>query len=415
MKILFLTLFNFDSYEESNIYTDLLREFGRHGHEIYAISPIERRENRKTYVIKEDIGMILRLNIGNIQKTNIIEKGFSMIFLESKFIKGIKKYFGQIKFDLIMYSTPPITLQKAVAFVKKRDSAKTYLLLKDIFPQNAVDMGMLRKNGIRGLLYRYFRNKEIRLYKISDYIGCMSPANVEYVLKHNSYLDRNKLHVSPNCIEVKEKKLKEDKSTIRKRYGIPLNVTTFIYGGNLGKPQGVPFILDCLRANENMVDRFFVICGSGTEFGKLKKYVDMKHPNNILLINGLPKDDYENLVAVCDVGLIFLDYKFTIPNFPSRILSYMENGLPVIACTDRNTDVGKIVEENSLGYWAESTCTLNFNALVKEFINMDDHVKREMGDNARRFLENNYLSVCVFGVINKHVKINKKNKYICGE
>ena len=90
-----------------------------------------------------------------------------------------------MKFDLVLYSTPPITLQKAVSYVKNRDGAATYLLLKDIFPQNALDLGMLKKTGVKGLFYRYFKNKEIKLYVVSDYIGCMSEANVEFLLKHN--------------------------------------------------------------------------------------------------------------------------------------------------------------------------------------------------------------------------------------
>ena len=407
MRLLFLTLLDFDSLSVHNIYTDLLREFVNNGHEVYAISPVERRANQGTYLIKEGkSSTILKLKIGNMQKTNTVEKGISTLFMEPAFIKGIKKYFKNIRFDLVLYSTPPITLQKAVAYVKNRDSAKTYLLLKDIFPQNAIDMGMLSKKGIRGLLYRYFRNKEISLYKVSDYIGCMSPANVEYVLKHNPFLDRKKVHVSPNCIEVKEKNLNRDKVSVRKKYGIPLNVTTFIYGGNLGKPQGVPFILDCLRANENMVDRFFVICGSGTEFGKIRKYVDMKHPNNILLINGLPKDDYENLVSACDVGLVFLDYKFTIPNFPSRLLSYMENGLPVIACTDKNTDIGKIIVNENFGWECESKYVNDFNKIIDAAC--EDNLPKK-AIKSRNYLMNNYLAVNSYEIIMNKIE-NRNNK-----
>ena len=161
MNVLFLTLLDFNSIDEHNIYTDLLRKFYQEGHSVYVVSPVERKNNQKTHYIKCDnhVG-ILKLKIGNIQKTNIIEKGISTVTLEQKFIQGIKKYYSDIKFDLILYSTPPITLQKAVKYVKTRDNATTYLMLKDIFPQNAVDMGMLSKHGLKGILYKYFRLKE---------------------------------------------------------------------------------------------------------------------------------------------------------------------------------------------------------------------------------------------------------------
>lgn len=122
---------------------------------------------------------ILRISTGNITgNIGIFEKGISTLTIDLKFKKAIKKYYGDIKFDLILYPTPPITLVNTIKFVKKKTKAKTYLLLKDIFPQNAVDLGMMGTKGVKGLIYRHFRNKEKKLYRISDFIGCMSPANV---------------------------------------------------------------------------------------------------------------------------------------------------------------------------------------------------------------------------------------------
>lgn len=185
MNVLFLTLLDFSTIDENGIYTDLMREFIKDGHDLYIISPTEKRKNKPTNLIDNGKVKILKLQIGNTQKTNLIEKEISTLTIESKFKNEIKKYFSDVKFDLVLYSTPQITLQKAVEFVKFRDQAKTYLLLKDIFPQNAVDLGMLKTSGIKNLIYKYFRDKEERLYKISDYIGCMSNANVEFLLKNN--------------------------------------------------------------------------------------------------------------------------------------------------------------------------------------------------------------------------------------
>ena len=80
----------------------------------------------------------------------------------------------------------------------KNPKAISYLQLKDIFPQNAVDMGMF---GEKGVFNWYFRNKEKALYKASDFIGCMSPANVKFVLEHNPEIDAKRVEVAPNSIE----------------------------------------------------------------------------------------------------------------------------------------------------------------------------------------------------------------------
>lgn len=363
MKVLFLTLLDFNTYAEHNIYCDLLRVFIEQGHDVYAVSPIERRNKKNTHC--EENGHILKVKIGNVQKTNILEKGLSTILLERQIIIGIKKYFTGIKFDLVLYSTPPITFASVVKYIKKRDNATTYLMLKDIFPQNAVDIGMLSKKGIKGVIYKYFRRKEKKLYALSDRIGCMSKANVDYITKNNCEIDEKKVEICPNCIEVRDMRIDSElRSQIRKKYGIPEGKKVFVYGGNLGKPQGIPFIIECLKSQENNESAYFLIVGNGTEYSKLENYFDQSAPKNAKLLQQLPKADYDLVVSACDVGMIFLDHRFTIPNFPSRLLSYMQSGLPVMACTDPNTDVGKIIVENRFGWWCESNNVEDFGIAV---------------------------------------------------
>lgn len=394
MNILFLTISRIFDLEQRGIYPDLLREFVKNSHNITVIAPAERRFNEETNFKKYNGYNVLRVKIGNMQKTNVIEKGITTITLERKFMSAIKKYCRDMKFDLVMYSTPPITFTKVINYIKKRDGARTYLLLKDIFPQNAVDLGMFSE---KSLLNKYFRRKEKKLYEASDHIGCMSQANVDYVIKHNSYIKPDIVHVSPNSTELVEYATTTDKCIeIRKKYNIPEKVKVFIYGGNLGKPQGIPFLIKCLDANKERNDCFFVISGTGTEYQKLKVYFYENKPSNALLINGLPKEEYEEFVSACDVGLIFLDHRFTIPNFPSRILSYMQKKMPVLACTDPNTDMGKIITENGFGWWCESNDVDKFSELVESALKAD---LKTMGEHGYKYLEENYTVEKAYKII----------------
>lgn len=378
-----------ENIEDKGIYTDLLRQFRDNGDEVYTVSTYERRKGIETTLAEDNGAHMLHVKIGNITKCSIIEKGISTVLIETQFIRAIKEYFKDIKFDLVIYSTPPITFVNAVKYIKKRDGAKTYLLLKDIFPQNAVDLGMMKKSGVKGLLYKYFRSKEKKLYAVSDKIGCMSQANADYVLKHNPEISPEKVEICPNSIEVTNERLTpEQKAETRQKFNIPTDKIVFIYGGNLGRPQDIPFIIECLKANADFDDRFFVICGTGTEYSKLKNYIDTEKTANVLLINGLPKDEYESFVGCCDIGLIFLDHRFTIPNFPSRLLSYMQKGMPVLACTDTNTDIGKVITNGNFGWWCESNLPENFTKTVDSAIETDI-AKR--GENAFNYLKKNYI------------------------
>ncbi|MBQ8301980.1 MAG: glycosyltransferase family 4 protein [Clostridia bacterium] len=376
MRVLFLSLLNFDTFDERNIYSDLLREFMKHGHEVYCIAPVEKRTGKNTHFA--DDGHLLKVKIGNIQKTNVVEKGISTLMIEKQFIKAIKKYFSNVKFDFVLYTTPPVTFANVIRYLKKRDGAITYLMLKDIFPQNAVDLGMMRKTGVKGLIYKYFRGKEKKLYSLSDHIGCMSAANIEYVMQNNSEITKDKVGLCPNSIEVHDLRLTDqERLEMRRKYGIPLNKRVFVYGGNLGKPQGVPFIVECLRACSVLENVYFVIVGSGTERYLLEKYVDKESTLHIKLLNQIPKNEYDKLVACCDIGLIFLDHRFSIPNFPSRLLSYMQAGLPVLACTDSNSDVGEVITNGDFGWWSESNNAETFSKIIMQVAEMDISAHRK--------------------------------------
>lgn len=399
MKILFMSLSDYNTIYFHGLYSDLLRVFIAHGDEIFVISPMERHTDMKERVIKETGCTLLKLRIGNMQKTNVVEKGISTLTIDRIFIRGIKKYFYDIRFDLVLYTTPPITFCKAVEYVRKRDGAKTYLLLKDIFPQNAVDMGLMSKNGIKGLLYQYFRNKERHLYNISDTIGCMSSANVDYVIRNNPDINPKKVEICPNTTEPIDMSCTiEDRKEIRMKYGIPLDKKIFVYGGNLGIPQGIPFIVECLRKCVSIGEAYFLIVGNGTEYGKIERFINDEKPDYVKLMRRLPKEDYDRMIGSCDVGLLFLDYRFTIPNFPSRMLSYMSAKLPVLACTDRNTDVGKVITDGKFGWWCESGNVEVFYRMIKNIVMSD---LSGIGNNGYSYLINHYTSDIGYQIIKK--------------
>ena len=404
MNLLFLTISTVVNHIQSNgIYNDLMRKFRDEGHEVYIIYPNERKYGLPT-ALKEEEGIhSLAVRTLNVQKTTVIEKGIGQLLLESQFKSALKKYFGGVKFDLILYSTPPITFNSVIKYAKKRSGGKalTYLLLKDIFPQNAVDLGMMTKSGLKGILYMMFRKKEEELYRITDYIGCMSPANVEYVLKHNPSVDRAKVEVAPNSYDVPAAYDAVDKESIRKKYNLPTGRPVFLYGGNMGKPQGIPFLLECMKAVKDRKDCHFLLVGDGTEYTKLESFVAENQPKSISVFRRLPKADYDALAAACDVGLIFLDYRFSIPNYPSRLLPYLIGKKPILAATDPNCDTGLIAEENGYGFYCPSNSVEEFVKAVDKILASDI---KQMGENGYQFFLNNYTTEHTYNAIINHLK-----------
>ena len=388
--------------EVSGIYQDLMRKIRDEGHAVYIVTPRERRLALQTNLAEKDGVHILGVKTLNLQKTNAIEKGVGQVLVESQYKAAIKKYLSDVKFDLVLYSTPPITFPKVIAYLKRQNpQAMTYLLLKDIFPQNAVDLGMMSTSGVKGVLYRFFRRKEKKLYALSDYIGCMSPANVAYVIRHNPEVDPAKVEVAPNSVELNENlSLNDNRKVVREKYGLPADKPIIIYGGNLGRPQGIPFLMECLEANAKRTDCHVLVIGTGTELPKLKAWYENHNDNiNMTVMEGLPKVEYDELVRACDVGLIFLDHRFTIPNFPSRLLSYLENRMPVLCATDPNTDMGRIAEENGFGFWCESNSVEAFTAILDRMIAAN---RPAMGEKGYEYLKANYTVENTYGAIVSH-------------
>ncbi len=399
MNILFLTLVGNDDISERGIYNDLMRKFQNEGHSVFIVSPYERRLKQTTKIIEKYSIKLLKVKTLNIQKTNILEKGLSTLTIEHIFLKAIKKYFSNIRFDLLIYSTPPITFTKIIKYIKMQHGAKTYLLLKDIFPQNAIDIGLMKEGSF---LHKYFRKKERLLYSLSDYIGCMSPANVEYLIKHNPNLETKKIEVNPNSTEPVLNELSiEEIQSIRNKLGIPEDAIFFLYGGNLGLPQGIDFLIEVLNNFKNNSNVYFVIIGSGTMYPKIKKWIEVTNPENTKLIPSLPKDEYDKIVACSDVGMIFLDKRFTIPNFPSRLLTYMEVKKPVLLATDVNTDIGEIATDNEFGLWAKSGDLARFNHNLLKLVKNKDEINR-LGKNGYNYYIDNYTSVNSYNIIMSH-------------
>jgi len=402
MNVLFLTMSpGMENIEVSGIYTDLMRKFRDEGHDVYIIYPRERRLRLQTSLKEEGRVHTLGVKTLNLTKTNLFEKGLGQLLVECQYKRALRTHFGHVKFDLILYSTPPITFINVIRFAQKNNpKALTYLMLKDIFPQNAVDMGMLTKHGLKGIIYKFFRHKEKELYKISDHIGCMSPANVKFVLEHNPYLDPSKLEIAPNSYDLPHSKMEcFDKKAIRLKYGLPADKPIFVYGGNMGRPQGIPFLLECIKVLKDRDNCHFVIVGDGTEYVKLNDWVTEVKPKAVSLFKSIPKVDYDNLIEACDVGLVFLDYKFSIPNYPSRLLPYIMKKKPIIAATDPNSDVGSIAVANGYGFWVPSNSVDKFVEAVDRML--DSNIQL-MGERGYEFYRRNYTTGHTYNAIMQH-------------
>ena len=386
MNILYIASMFPTPKEGENLYTDLASELVENGHKVTVIVSEEKRKIDDTKVCIERNFNVIRVRTGNLYEIGSVEKAISFVTLQSKMKNAINKYLSDEKFDMIVFMSPPVTMYSVVNFAMKKYNCFSYLMQKDIFPQNAVDLKIMTKYNPA---YWYFRHKEKELYKISTVIGCMSEKNKEYLLNHNKDLDCEKLQIFPNTTKLnREEEYIDDARQIKRRYSIPENRVIITYGGNFGKPQGIDFliqILDVYKDNENVE---FLLVGKGTEKEKLYRYIKEKNIENAKLINFLNSEEFSKILKISDIGLVLLDYRFTIPNIPSKTLTYFKNRVPIMAATDNNTDFKQMLEDSGAGLWCESNDVYSFKEKL-DFLIANKKVRKEMGENGRLFLEKN--------------------------
>lgn len=392
----------------SNIYTDLAVALKNNDHTVKVIVSEEKKKIDQTKEFKERELPVLRVRTGNMYEVGFVEKTLTFLNVSKELIKAIKEYYSNDKFDLILFSSPPATLHKVVKWAMKKYKCPSYLMMKDIFPQNGADIGLYKRFSP---IYIFFRRHEKKLYKTSTVIGCMSPGNVEYIKEHNRYLKKKQIELFPNTIEIKDKdKLSiEEKAAIRKKYGCQKTDVIALYGGNFGKPQGLDFLPEIFETYKHKKNLKFILIGRGTEKERLFKIIKERNYHNVITYDYIPREEYEKLTAVCDIGLIFLDKRFTIPNYPSRTLSYVESSLPIMAAIDLNTDYGKTLEKFKIGYRVENG---NIKAFKKYFDKLvDDHkLRREMGKNARKYFEQECDVKKTVRILEKFIEQKKEKK-----
>lgn len=403
MKVLYISITFLKKSEGSNLYTDLAEEINEKN-EITVLVSEEERCIEQTKINTERGIEILRVKTGNMFNVSLIEKAISYILIPFKLKRAINKYLNDRQYDLIVFTSPPVTLGKVIKYAMKKYKAKSYLMQKDIFPQNALDIKILNKANPA---YWYFRHKEKQIYKASSIIGCMSQGNIKYILENNKYLDKDKLEIFPNTIKIIDNHTKKTNIDIKRKYKIPQNSLIVLYGGNFGKPQGIEFIEKVLELYKNDERITFVFAGKGTEKEKLYSYIERNKISNVLTLEFIPKDEYNNFLYITDIGLIFLDYRFTIPNIPSRTLSYFEYGIPIMAATDKNTDYREIIEKEKVGLWCESNNIEQFKEKFNLLIE-DKELRKKMGQNGRKYLEENLTTEKSVEILEKAYKRLKK-------
>lgn len=362
------------------MYSDMVNVFHQKGHRVFPMAPADSQEN-KSFVSTEEGIDVLRIKTLDVFSKNKFIKGFANILLSNQFKKGYNRFWKKNKIDLIIVATPSVMFAGFVSYLKKHTGAKVLLMQKDIFPQNAVDLGLMKKDG---LTYNFFKKNEVKLLSEADFIGCTSPGNIAYLLKHYDFLKNKKVELLYNSTKLLE--FSSDKN-IRTKYHLGHKFIV-VFGGNMGKPQQLENVLSLAKKCSVYEDVKFLIIGTGTEVEELKREAGKMQLHNLQFVDKVPREEYFQLLSNCNIGLISLHQNFTVPNTPMKLNDYLNAEIPVLASIDRGNDLGILLEKNSMGKFAYADAPDDLFSAFKELYE-DKSKCHELGQNGKKFcLEN---------------------------
>jgi glycosyltransferase involved in cell wall biosynthesis len=360
----------------------MAHEMSRLGHEVIIVAGNDSL--RKTLdVSKEDDVTVLQVKSGEFKNTSKLMRAVTEVSLSGMIWSATKDFFQRHPCDLIVYYSPTIFWSKLVNKLKGLNrQCGTYLVLRDLFPQWALDAGLLNRYGPT---YWYFKSQEMRLYKTADVIGVQSPANLDYFTA-SGLAARFNLEVLFNWTKICDESY--SLTGLRQKLNLQDKVI-FMYGGNIGVAQDIDNIVRLAYKLKDEKKIFILLIGEGSEYDRIQQELDRSGLSNIKLLPAVPHEEYISTVAECDVGLISLRQDLKTQNFPGKMLSYMELKKPMLASINPGNDLSSIIYEYDAGLSCMNGDDKTFYHHALKLAN-DPDLRSNMGRNARRLLRDKF-------------------------
>lgn len=317
---------------------------------------------------------VLRIRSKPTRDIGYVRRTINETMLAFRMIRGINKSpLVDVSWDMVAWYSPTIFFGPLILSMKRRSGASTYLILRDIFPEWAVDLGLFGK----GPIYWYFRGVASLQYAAADTIGVQTGSNLSYMSKWAKGNGR-KLEVLRNWQLPADDcgcSIDFSQTSLNGRH-------IFIYIGNMGMAQGMDILLDLAERLQFRDDVGFAFVGRGSDVGRLKAEVGRRRLNNVQFFDEIGSEEIPGLLKQGCTGLIALDPRHRSHNIPGKFLSYLMAGIPVLASVNRGTDLIRVINENNVGR-AFSGSSLNEMVKFAKFICDDELARKEMGRNAK--------------------------------
>ena len=317
---------------------------------------------------------VVRVAAPQTKDVGRVRRALAEWWLPWALLRGLARSpYADTSWDGLVWYSPTIFLGPLVRRLARKHRCRAYLILRDLFPDWALDAGVLRD----GLVYRYFKRVERGQYAAADVIGVQTPANAPLVEADAPAGAR---------IEVLNNWMAEPlpaPTSFALSQGPLAGRTVFAYTGNMGAAQGMDALLDLAVALRDRRDIGFLFVGRGSELPRLREMAKEARLDNIQFLDEVDASEIPGILAQCHIGLIALDPRHKTHNIPGKLITYLHAGLPVLARINAGNDLEALIVDEALGFVVAGG---DASPLVRHAVALaeDGALRQRMGGNGRR-------------------------------
>lgn len=329
---------------------DLSREFARQGHELTVLLP--SWEQAEAWRLEEVDGVqVLRLKSPRTKDINYVQRTLAEFWMPFAMRRSLAASpMKDQRWDGVIWYAPSIFHGPLANHLKRQSACPGYLIIRDIFPEWAVDMGLMG----RGLPYRLFSAVARYQYSVADVIGVQTDGNRSYFAEWTQRPGK-RLEVLQNWLGPAA----QTPCSIRLSEGPLGGRKVFVYAGNMGVAQGMDVLIDLAEHLRSREDVGFLFVGRGSEAKRLAALATSRGLGNVLFHDEIHPDEIPGLYAQCHIGLVALDQRHRTHNIPGKFLTYMQSGLPVLARVNPGNDLVQLIQQEAVGRACETSDVLS--------------------------------------------------------
>ena len=372
---------------------DLSHEFVKQGFKVTIITPDDDLPEIYQDEVIDGINVV-RLKTFKIKDVGYFRRAIAEFLMPIIMtINLVRSGIRHDYFDGIIWYSPTIFFGFFIHYLKLKNRCMSYLIVRDIFPQWAFDLELIKK----GPAYLFFDLMAKYQYSIANTIGVQTSGNKIYFRKWSKKTGRI-LEVLPNW-------LGESGST---KCSLILDSTAlkgkkvFVYAGNMGIAQDIDTILEVAKVLDNDDSIGFLLIGRGSDYKRLREKAKQLNLANVLFHSEIHPSQIHDLYSQCSVGIVSLDRRHKSHNIPGKFISYLKAGLPVFAVVNEGNDLVHMINNENVGVVSSSYNVHELSNLVVELC-ADLHNKQEIKNRSRSLFDREYSVVWAADKINSRI------------